>query len=88
MEEPSAKNGTARPSPFRTPSYVGEAAAVVAVIGFLYWALADAPRWVRWLSVAFVIVFIIDWMLGGIADKGICRECFGKGNEGQQEKAG
>ncbi len=73
-----AKDAVAKQALFRTPSYVGEAAAVAAVIGFFYWALADAPRWARWLSVAFVIIFILDWMFGGIADKGICKNCFGK----------
>lgn len=55
----------------KTPSYVGEAAAVIAVIDFIYWAAARTPSWTIWIWVVFGVIFIIDWMLGGVADKGI-----------------
>ncbi|MBI2147897.1 hypothetical protein HYU19_05525 [Candidatus Woesearchaeota archaeon] len=58
------------------PSYVGESAAVIAVISFIYWAAAQTPAWAAWAWVVFGAVFIIDWMLGGIADSGICRKCW------------
>ncbi len=55
----------------KTPSYVGETAAVIAVIDFIYWAAASTPSWAVWIWVVFGAIFIIDWMLGGVADKGI-----------------
>ena len=62
----------------KTPSFVGEASAVVAVLSFIYWATAQTPAWAGWVWSVFGAVFILDWMLGGIADDGICRRCFGK----------
>ena len=60
----------------KTPSYVGEAAAVIAVLSFIYWAAALTPAWLRWLWIPFGALFILDWMLGGVADDGICKRCF------------
>ena len=60
----------------KTPSFVGEAAAVVAVLDFVYWASGKAPEWTLWIWIAFGLLFVADWMLGGIADKGICKKCF------------
>jgi hypothetical protein len=61
----------------KTPSMVGEAAAVIAVLDFIYWVAVRTPDWTLYLWVAFAVIFIIDWMLGGIADKGICKKCWG-----------
>lgn len=77
----AAKSGAAKwieVSPLqqrKIPSYIGEAAAVIAAIDFIYWASAKTPAWAAWVWVVFGAVFIVDWMLGGIADKGICRKC-------------
>ncbi len=60
----------------KKPSYLGEAAAVIAVINFIYWASAKTPRFILWIWIIFGIIFIIDWMLGGVSDKGICKKCF------------
>jgi len=60
------------------PSYVGEAAAVVAVLHFVYWAALQGPKWTMWVWMIFAVIFMIDWMWGGIVDQGICRNCFGK----------
>lgn len=54
-----------------TPSYVGGASAVIAVIDFIYWAAAKTPSWLVWIWIVFGAIFIIDWMTGGVADKGI-----------------
>ena len=61
----------------KTPSYVGEAAAIIAVIDFIYWAAGNTPKWTLYIWIVFGFIFIIDWMLGGVADKGICKKCFG-----------
>jgi hypothetical protein len=61
----------------KTPSLIGEAAAVVAVIDFIYWAAVRTPSWLLYLWIAFGVLFIIDWMFGGIADVGICKKCWG-----------
>jgi len=60
-----------------TPSYVGEASAVIAVIDFIYWITTKTPEWTLYVWIIFGIIFIIDWMFGGIADTGICKKCFG-----------
>jgi len=59
-----------------TPSYVGETVAVVTVINFAMWAAGLFPDWTKFLIIPFVFLFLLDWMLGGIADKGICKACF------------
>lgn len=61
----------------KTPSYVGEASAVLAVLNFIYWAAANTSQWALILWILFGTLFIIDWMLGGIADSGLCKKCFG-----------
>lgn len=61
----------------KTPSYVGETAAIIAVIDFIYWASSNTPKWTLYVWIVFGIIFIIDWMFGGVADKGICKKCFG-----------
>ena len=58
------------------PSYVGESAAVIAVLDFIYWASLKTPSWTLYVWILFAALFITDWMLGGIADKGLCRKCF------------
>ena len=60
----------------KRPSWVGEASAVVAVISFIYWAATNTPTWAIWIWILFGALFIIDWMMGGIRDKGICKKCF------------
>lgn len=60
----------------KTPSYVGEAAAVLGVLSFIYWAAANTPQWALILWVSLGALFIIDWMLGGVADIGLCKKCF------------
>lgn len=60
----------------KLPSYIGEASAVIAVINFIYWAADHTPQWAMVIWIFFGAVFIIDWMQGGIADKGICKKCF------------
>jgi len=55
----------------KIPSAVGEAAAVIAVIDFIYWAAANTPRWALWIWIIFGVIFILDWMFGGVSDKGI-----------------
>ena len=62
----------------KTPSYVGETAAVISVLDFIYWASTKTPSWTIYVWVLFGAVFIIDWMLGGIADKGIFKHYFPK----------
>lgn len=52
---------------------VGEAAAFIAAIDFIYWASAKTPAWTGWIWAAFGVILILDWMLGGITDKGICK---------------
>ena len=60
----------------KSPSYLGESAAVIATLDFIYWAINHTPAWTKYLWIVFAIIFIIDWMLGGVADKGICKKCF------------
>ncbi|MBC8500133.1 MAG: hypothetical protein ISS25_01040 [Nanoarchaeota archaeon] len=60
----------------KKPSYIGEAAAVIAVVDFIYWASTKTPKWTLYIWITFGVVFVLDWMLGGIADKGICKDCF------------
>jgi len=60
----------------KTPSIFGEAAAVIAVLDFILWASYKTPSWLLYIWIAFGVVFVLDWMLGGIADKGICKDCF------------
>ncbi len=60
----------------KLPSYVGETSAVIAVLDFIYWAAARTPDWTLYIWILFGILFIIDWMLGGIADEGICKKCW------------
>lgn len=60
----------------RAPSYVGESVAVLAVLNFAMWAMGVLPDWTKILIIPFIFVFVLDWMLGGIADKGICKSCF------------
>jgi len=62
----------------KLPSYVGEASAVIAVLNFILWSYQILPEWTKWLLVPFALLFIIDWMLGGIADNGICKKCFSR----------
>ena len=57
----------------KTPSIVGESAALIAVLDFIYWASAKTPAWTAWVWAVFGAILIIDWMLGGIADRGICK---------------
>ena len=65
------------PNTLPTPSVVGEASAIVAGLHFIGWAAKIAPAWTAWIWIVFGGIFIVDWMLGGIADKGICKKCFG-----------
>ncbi|MBS3124939.1 hypothetical protein J4211_01645 [Candidatus Woesearchaeota archaeon] len=58
-----------------TPSYVGETVAVITVVNFAMWAVGLFPNWTKFLIIPFVFVFLLDWMLGGIADTGICKTC-------------
>ena len=60
----------------KTPSYVGEASAVITVINFIYFAISKSPSYTRYLWIIFGFIFILDWMLDGVADKGICKKCF------------
>ena len=60
----------------KTPSYLGEAAAVIAVLDFIYWISQRTPEWTLYIWIGFGLLFILDWMLGGIADEGICKRCF------------
>lgn len=62
----------------KLPSYIGEAAGVIAVLDFIYWVTIHTPEWTKYIWIVFGFVFIIDWMLGGIADDGICKRCFKK----------
>ena len=57
----------------KTPSVIGETAAVIAVLDFIYWAATQTPGWVSWLWAVFGAVFIIDWMRGGVTDVGIIK---------------
>lgn len=61
----------------KLPSYIGESAAVIAGINFIYWAASNTPKWVLYIWIIFGVIFLIDWMFGGIADQGICKKCFG-----------
>jgi len=61
----------------KLPSFIGEAAAVIAIIDFIYWASVRTPAWTMYFWVVFGVLFILDWMLGGIADSGICKKCWG-----------
>tara|TARA_Y100000310_G_scaffold295145_1_gene326210 strand:+ start:2240 stop:2428 length:189 start_codon:yes stop_codon:yes gene_type:complete len=58
------------------PSFLGETAAVIAVLDFIYWASGYSPDWMIWIWIVFGVVFIADWMLGGVSDKGIYKKCF------------
>ncbi len=60
----------------KTPSYIGEASAVIAVIHFVYWASGKTPTWTFYLWIGFAVLFILDWMFNGVADTGICKRCF------------
>ncbi len=59
----------------KTPSIIGEAAAVIAVLDFIYWAATKTPEWLIYVWIFFGALFILDWMLGGITDTGICKKC-------------
>ncbi len=58
------------------PSAIGEAAAVIAVLDFIYWTAVRTPDWLVYIWIFFGVLFILDWMLGGIADTGICKKCW------------
>ncbi|PIN77445.1 hypothetical protein COV16_06780 [Candidatus Woesearchaeota archaeon CG10_big_fil_rev_8_21_14_0_10_34_8] len=60
----------------KKPSWVGEASAVIAVLNFIYWAAAKTPSWFLYIWIGFGVFFVVDWMLGGVADKGICKKCW------------
>ena len=62
----------------RTPSYVGETMAVMSVLQFAMWATGALPDWFKYFIIPFVFLFLFDWMLGGIADKGLCKTCVAK----------
>ncbi|MBU0665979.1 MAG: hypothetical protein ABIC91_08315 [Nanoarchaeota archaeon] len=62
----------------KNPSIIGESAAVIAVLDFIYWLSANTPKWSLIIWISFAILFLIDWMLGGVADKGICTGMFKK----------
>ena len=55
----------------RRPKIVGEASALLAAIGFIYWAAANTPAWALGVWIVFGVILIIDWMKGGILDKSI-----------------
>jgi hypothetical protein len=57
------------------PSVVGEAAVVVAVIDLVLYVIKQSPS-LLYISLIFVLIFLIDYMLGGITDKGLCKDCF------------
>ncbi len=52
-------------------SIIGEASAVIATLNFIMWAANITPKWTAWLWIAFAVIFIVDWMMGGVDDKGI-----------------
>ena len=62
----------------RSPSYVGESVVVLAFLNFAMWAVGVLPDWTKILIIPFIFVFVLDWMLGGIADNGLCKSCFFK----------
>ena len=43
------------------PSYLGEAAAVIAVLDFLYWTANNTPQWALYIWIIFGIIFLIDY---------------------------
>ena len=57
------------------PSVVWEAAVVVAVIDLVLYVIKQSPS-LLYISLIFVLIFLIDYMLGGITDKGLCKDCF------------
>ena len=60
----------------KTPSIVGETSAIITVITFLMWTGDRLPKYLLFIPIVFGLIFILDWMLGGIADKGLCKKCF------------
>tara|TARA_Y100000310_G_C20588884_1_gene766912 strand:+ start:359 stop:562 length:204 start_codon:yes stop_codon:yes gene_type:complete len=61
---------------FMRISYVGEIAAVIAVLDFIYWLALRSPNWTFYIWIGFALIFIFDWMMGGVADRGIFGEGF------------
>jgi len=60
----------------KKPSIVGEVSAVVAVIDFILWIASVTPPWTLWIWISFGVVFILDWMMGGVSDRGIFKGRF------------
>ncbi|MBR9699378.1 hypothetical protein GOV09_02895 [Candidatus Woesearchaeota archaeon] len=59
-------------------SAVGEVAALLAILDFIYWVSSNTPKIFMWLWIIFGLIVIIDFMNGGLIDKGICKKCFKK----------
>ena len=57
------------------PSIIGEAAVVIAVIDLVFYVIKQVPS-LLYICLIFTLVFLIDYMFGGIADKGLCKDCF------------
>ncbi len=60
----------------KKPSFVGESAAVIAVLNYIFWSIKILPEWSKWFLIPFGFLFVIDWMMDGVSDKGICKRCF------------
>ena len=59
----------------KTPSYIGESSAIIAVIYFLLESFNYLPNHLILIPIITGIISIINWMNDGIADKGICKDC-------------
>lgn len=60
----------------KKPSYISEASAIVMVSYLLFESLNYLPDHLILIPVITGIFFIIDWMMYGVVDKGICKDCF------------
>ena len=48
-----------------------EILTVITALDFIYWAIARTPEWTLYIWIALGTLLIIDWMFGGVEDKGI-----------------
>ena len=44
---------------FMKISYIGEIAAVIAVLDFIYWIALSSPNWTFYIWIVFALIFIL-----------------------------
>jgi hypothetical protein len=55
------------------PSIIGESSVIIAVLSFIIYVVEKLPNYIIFIPILFGFIFIIDYMNGGLIDKGIFR---------------